>query len=175
MFHAQGKKLWKCDNIQQLALAADRAGQGWYASQLINKTAEYRVLVAQGRAVWVVKKIPANPQAIAWNVNQGGRFENISWDNWPLKVVKTAIQAWKLSGLDFGGVDIMEDADGKCYVLEINSAPSQTSPYRQQCMAKVFDWIVEHNSCKEIPLPEEKGGYRKFIHPAISQDARLGA
>ena len=58
------------------------------------------------------------------------------------------------------------------YVLEINSAPSQTSPYRQECTAKAFDYVIEYGK-KRIPLIEEKGGYLKFIHPAICDKALL--
>jgi hypothetical protein len=66
----------------------------------------------------------------------------------------------------------MVDAAGNCYVLEINSAPSLTSPYRQECMGKAFKYIVENGKAR-IPLVEAKGGYRKFIHPALTDDALL--
>jgi hypothetical protein len=77
-----------------------------------------------------------------------------------------------MSKLDFGGVDVMVDAKGNCYVLEINSAPSQTSPYRQSCVAKAFDYMIEKGKDR-IGLVEEKGGYLKFIHPAIDEKAKL--
>lgn len=168
--HHQGRHLYFCKTAQDVNDAVNKVGPGWYASEYIEKVAEYRVFVVSGRCVCVAKKTPADAKAIAWNVAQGGRFDNVRWDEWPLKAVKTSIEAWKLSGLDFGGVDIMVDAGGKCYVLEINSAPSLTSPYRQECMSKAFDYIIEHGK-ETIPLIEERGGYRKFIHPAISADA----
>jgi len=170
--HAQGRKLWVANNYFDLEQAIMRCPNGWYASQLINKTAEYRVFVAQGRAVWVAKKTPGNPDQVAWNVAQGGRFDNVRWDEWPLKAVRVSIEAFKLSGLDFGGVDVMVDAEGECYVLEINAAPSQTSPYRQECVAKAFDYIVR-NGKQEIPMVDAKGGYKKFIHPAVSAEAQM--
>ena len=74
--------------------------------------------------------------------------------------------------LDFGAVDVMVDADGRPYVLEINSAPSQTSPYRQECMAKAFDYIVR-NGKEPIPVIAERGGYKRFIHPALTPDAQM--
>ena len=74
--------------------------------------------------------------------------------------------------LDFGGVDVMVDAGGNCYVLEINSAPSHTSPYRQQCTAKALDWMVQRGKVR-LPLIEARGGYKKFIHPSICETARL--
>lgn len=175
--HAQGRQLYVCNNrdeIMQAIYNCTERGLGWYCSEIINKVAEYRVCVVSGRAVWVAKKTPGNPDDIAWNVARGGRFDNVRWDEWPLKVVKYAIKAFNLSELDFGGVDVMVDGDGNCYVLEINSAPSLTSEYRQQCMAKAFDYIVEHGRAR-IPLIEERGGYRKFIHPSVCDRAILCA
>ncbi len=168
--HAQGRNLHLVYSYEAARDAVRLCGAGYYISQYIPKVAEYRVAVVSGRAVWVAKKTPANPEAIAWNVARGGRFDNVRFDEWPLKAVKTAIQAFNVSTLDFGGVDVMVDAEGNCYVLEINSAPSLTSPYRQECMGKAFAYIVANGKAR-IPLTEAKGGWKKFIHVAVSEEA----
>jgi glutathione synthase/RimK-type ligase-like ATP-grasp enzyme len=172
--HHQGRGLWVYD-ANSLALGLkmiDLGPNGFYVNKFIDKVAEYRVCVVQGRAVWVTVKTPGNPNDVAWNVNKGGRFDNVRWDDWPLKAVKKSIEAFNLSDLDFGGVDVMVDKEGECYILEINSAPSLTSPYRQECMAKAFDYIVA-NGKDRIPLVEGRGGYTKFIHPAINGNAKM--
>lgn len=169
--HAQGRHLYVCNNEKELKAACAKHTH-FYISEIINKIAEYRVCVAQGRAMWVANKVPANPNDIAWNVAKGGVFSNVRWNDWPLKAVKVAIEAFNLSSLDFGGVDIMADENNNVYVIEINSAPSLTSPYRQECMAKVFDFIVK-NGKERISLIEEKGGSLKFIHPALNDKAKL--
>lgn len=171
--HHQGRWIWQANNERELraAIAHPKCGaNGWYASALIDKVAEYRVFVVCGRVVCVARKTPANPAALAWNVAQGGRFDNVGWDEWPLKAVRVSVEAFNLSKLDFGGVDVMVDAKGEVFVLEINAAPSLTSPYRQGCFAKAFDYIVK-NGKEVIPLSKEKGGYTKFIHPAITRNA----
>lgn len=169
--HHQGRFMDKVNNIDELIVACRKYGAGnFYISEFVDKVKEFRIAVVQGRAVWVAEKTPADPKALAWNVAQGGRFDNVRWDNWPLKAVKTAIEAFNISKLDFGGVDVMVDAEGNCTVLEINSAPSLTSPYRQQCFAKAFDYVVQHGK-ERIPLTNLKGGYTKFIHPAITDKA----
>ena len=170
--HAQGRNIYLCYSEPEFLKAIDKCGHGWYASEYVDKAQEFRVAVVQGRAVWVAEKTPGNPDAIAWNVAKGGRFDNVRWNDWPLKVVKTAIEAFNCSSLDFGGVDVMVGKDGSVTVLEINSAPSLTSPYRQECMAKAFDYIIE-NGKERIPLVDEKGKYLKFIHPALDMQARL--
>lgn len=166
--HHQGRHFHVVNSYQQLqdTIARNRRLVSGYASPLINKEAEYRVYVVQGRAVCVARKIPADATQVAWNVFQGARFENVPWNEWPLKAVKTSIKAFLISGLDFGGVDVIVDREGACFVLEINSAPSLTSEYRQRCFAKAFDYILA-NGKAVIPLQEAPGGYRKFIHPAV--------
>jgi glutathione synthase/RimK-type ligase-like ATP-grasp enzyme len=170
--HSQGKHLLFCHTNEEVEAACEVYGEGgYYISTFVDKVAEYRVLVGSGRVVWVAKKTPADPNAVAWNVAQGGRFDNVRWGEWPLEAIRVAIEAWKLSGLDFGGVDVMVDADGRAYVLEINSAPSQTSPYRQECMAKYFDYIVENNA--DHFNVERYNDWKDVIHPALSEHARV--
>ena len=171
--HAQGRRFYVIDNESDLEHRCDILGENnYYISELIDKVAEYRVFVCQGRVVWVARKTPGNPDQVAWNVARGGRFDNVPWGSWPLKACRIAIEGFNLSGLDFGGVDVIVDADNNCYIVEINSAPSQTSEYRQSCVAKAFDYIVR-NGRDSIPLIPQRGGWRKFIHPAVSNEAQL--
>lgn len=170
--HSQGKHTYLATTSFEVGKYAYICGENYYLSEYVSKVAEYRVFVVSGRVACVAEKTPANKDDLAWNVAKGGRFDVTPWKEWPLRAVKTAIEAFSLSGLDFGGVDVMVDSEGKPYVLEINSAPSLTSPYRQQCMAKCFDYIVR-NGKAIIPLIEERGGYSKFIHPAVCDHAKL--
>lgn len=169
--HHQGRNLYVCQNRAEFLRAIQRCGAGWYASELIDKEAEYRVFVVSGRAVAVARKYPNDQGGVAWNVAQGGRFENVRFGDWPLKSVRMAIEAHNLSGLDFSGVDVMVKGN-EAYILEINSAPSLTSDYRQSCMAKAFDYIVE-NGKAPIPVVERRGDWKKFVHPAISNEALI--
>ena len=170
--HSRGRKLTVVYTYPDLQAAMLEYGAGAYCGSLIPKVAEYRVFVVQGRAVAVAQKTPGNPDDVAWNVAKGGRFDNVRWDDWNLKMVRTAIEGFNLSELDFGGVDVMVDAEGECYILEINSAPSLTSEYRQTCFTKAFDYIVR-NGKERIPLVPERGGYLKFIHPAVCDRAKI--
>jgi glutathione synthase/RimK-type ligase-like ATP-grasp enzyme len=169
--HHQGRFLDVCKTFGELSAACAKYGKGnYYISEYIPKIAECRVFIVSGRVVWVAQKTPGNPDDVAWNVARGGRFDNVRWDDWPLKAVRVAREAFLLSSLDFGGVDVMVDADGNAYVLEINSAPSQTSPYRQECTAKAFDYIVQYGK-ERIDVVQERGGYKKFIHPCLTNEA----
>lgn len=170
--HAQGRDLWSGNSLNVIHAARDNNVQNGYVSRLINKVAEYRVFVCQNRAVWVARKTPGNPETVAWNVAQGGRFDNVSWSSWDTKVVDAALKAAKVSGTDFCGVDVMVDAEGNPYVLEVNSAPSQTSPYRQSCVAKAFSYIIDNNSKQHFDDVEWHGRrtWKSYIHPAVRGD-----
>lgn len=170
--HFGGQKTYLVNNEEELNNAILSCGQGWYASEYIPKVAEYRIFVTQGRVVYVVQKIVQDTSAVAWNVHQGGHFENIRFDSWNLKAVKASISAFNLTSLDFGAVDIISDSSNNVYVLEINSAPAMTSEYWTECVAKSFDYIV-NNGSERIGTIEERGGWRKFIHPCLSQEAQL--
>lgn len=177
--HAQGKQLYVCRNTAEVSTITARLGEGnYYISKYIPKVAEYRVFVVQGRVASVARKTPGNPQDVAWNVARGGRFDNVNFDNWPLKAVRVALEGFSHSSLDFGGVDVMVDAEGNAYVIEINSAPSLpnnqdgTPTYRQMCMTKCFDYIIR-NGKDRIPLVQQRGDWKKFVHPAISERALM--
>ena len=166
--HAQGRSLFFCNTEQEVkeAIAKIKAkGKDYYISEYIAKEAEYRVFVAQGRVVWVTKKTPANAADIAWNVAQGGKFDNVLWKEWPLRACRIALMAMDAVGLDFGGVDVMQKGKD-FYVLEVNSAPSMTSEYRQTTTAKVFQHIV-NNGKEHYPSPERINSYKDCIHPCL--------
>lgn len=172
--HAQGRNLFVGNYYQcQEWLGQFRDG---YISKLIEKVAEYRVFVGCNRVVWVAKKTPADANAVAWNVARGGRFDNVRWDDWDTKVMDAALKAAKVSGTDFCGVDVMVDAEGNPYVLEVNSAPSQTSPYRQSCVAKFFDYIIANGKEHFSDIQwNPRRTWKSYIHPVIRGDGDGGA
>ena len=165
--HSQGRFMVVGSVGEILSSAAEQLDyMHGYVSELINKVAEYRVFVCQNRAVWVARKTPGNPEDVAWNVARGGRFDNVRWGDWPPQVIKAALAAARVSGTDFSGVDVMVDAEGNPYVLEVNSAPSQTSEYRQACVAKAFTYIVR-NGKAHFPDPDNFESWKSVIHPAL--------
>ena len=163
--HSQGKDLWCGSFKSTLDSIRYHEVQDGYVSRKIDKVAEYRVFVVNGKVVAVAQKTPADPTAVAWNVAQGGRFDNVRWGDWQLPVLQAGILAALISKTDFCGVDVMVDADGKPYVLEVNSAPSMTSEYRQTVFAKAFDWITEKGN-DYLDSPNNKS-WKDYAHPAI--------
>lgn len=167
--HAESEDIHLARNPEQLSVAREACGEGHYFSSFVNKTAEYRITYMQGRVVYIVKKTPRNPARVSWGL---GVYDNVRWGEWPLEAVKQGLAAFLLSKLDFGGVDVIVNASGRAYVLEINTGPLTESPYRQTCMAKCFDWLL--SSRKEtIPVVATQS-WKDFIHPALSEQAVTG-
>ncbi len=171
--HARGENLYLCSTIGQLLAAVGKCGPGWYASEFINKVAEYRVLMVQGRVAWVAERNPPKDKnKVSWG---DGNFYNVRWGKWDLAAVKVACQAFALSKLDFGAVDVMVDAAGAAYVSEINTAPQVLCSYKQECIAMCFDHMIKNGKDAIAPVYKDQPNWRDFIHPAMSMEAKVGA
>lgn len=79
---------------------------------------DHRVFVIQGKAIAAMMRHGAS-----WvnNVALGGRCEAVSLSG---ELVALAEAASKAVDIDYCGVDIIRDQDGKAYVLEVNSIPA---------------------------------------------------
>ena len=169
--HYGGINLHKCDSVRALDTAIRKTGNGWYASEYINKIKEFRVFVVGGRIAWILNKIPDSYDSIAWNTHQGGRFENLRFGEWNKDVVLKSIKAMSLAGLDYGAVDVILDNNNTAYILEINSSPKLDSPYWVTGVAKCFDYIINTKKIF-IPIQEnDRFNWRNYIHPAMSEEA----
>lgn len=170
--HIRSLDLNVCSGLNSVYHACQKY-EKYYISEFIPKDKEWRVFVVQGRVAAVVEKIPVDPDEVSWGCVDQGQFRYVNWNEWPLTVTRTAVQAFQLSGLDFGAVDVISISASqygpeKVYVLEINTAPELT-PYYIKTMTKCFDYIVKNG--KEI-IPITETTWRGMIHPAVSTEAR---
>lgn len=169
--HKQGKDLHFCRTLLEVADACSLYTT-YYISEYVPKVSEYRVLVVSGRVIFMYEKVPDDPSAIAWNHAQGSTSENTKWSLWPKEVYQNAVQAFSLSGLDFGAVDVVVDSTGRAYCLEINTAPETTSEYRQGCFAKAFDYIAKTGSDNDRIELGPDDTWKSYIHPCMTELAR---
>lgn len=79
---------------------------------------DYRVFVCEGRAIAAMIR-----EGDGWitNVHRGGR--PYAWDL-PLRAAELAEAAAAAVGVDYTGVDLVEDGEGGFLVLEVNSMPA---------------------------------------------------
>lgn len=90
----------------------------------IKVKAEYRVHVFKGEIIDYTKKINQNAddeQSLIRNHTNGFMFIREGIERLE-RIEDLAIQSVKALGLDFGGVDIVMDTEGKVYTLEVNTA-----------------------------------------------------
>jgi glutathione synthase/RimK-type ligase-like ATP-grasp enzyme len=165
--HSQGRNAVMIRSVEDIV--NDTTSEYW--TRFIPKEKEYRIYCMFGRVVCVAEKIVNDPNAILWNHAQGASsFVNVRWSDWPLNVCHEALKAQKVCGIDFTGIDVMV-YHGRAYILELNSAPSLTSPYRQKCFALGFKFALEQLeegiNLSHFVLPEIVSTYRDVLHPAI--------
>jgi hypothetical protein len=102
-------------------------GRSDFGVQLIEKTREFRVHSFLGRSIHLCEKVPdsqAHRAEIAWGNDQcSWKFVTDRSEAWKQRIRKLAHKAVSSLGMDFGGVDIIEDKEENLYVLEVNSAP----------------------------------------------------
>lgn len=185
--HSQGKNMWLVFGEDEVKRILEKEQElfakcnGYYLSQYIEKSKEYRVFVVQGRVVCVAEKIPENPYSIAWNNSQGESvFNNVRWGDWDIRlcsiVLKTYNKVREESGLDFAAIDVIQSVNGSIYVLELNSAPeipliedNTKVSYRQKCMAGALYHTDGFGRLESLDDGELNDCYswKHIIHPGV--------
>ena len=167
--HSRGRNL----DVVSSTNVRDMLNGEWYARPLIDKQAETRVYVVNGRVAAVANKTPPSDRTqVAWNHALGSEFTNVKWGRWSFLCCERAIEAARMSGLSYAAVDMMQDQDGEWWVIEINSAGSlprndDGSPsYRARCVANSLAFHYTNNSWDWMS-PAYPANWRDLIHPGV--------
>lgn len=121
LFGSQGKGVRLIEQRAQFALPQDMFVDGvYYLQEKIDcgtNQHDYRVFVVRGEPIAVMKR-----QGDSWlhNVARGARCTACD----ELDVADIGVLAAKAIGIDYAGVDVMRDRDGKLWVIEVNSIPA---------------------------------------------------
>lgn len=167
--HQRGENFHVCNTMAEVRATIERMNGAYYISQFHNKRAEYRVLVAQGRVVAVIRKIPNNPNLPAWGRAAG--WDRIRYGQWNLDIVQKVIIAAKASGLDLAAVDVIQNTRNENFVCEVNSGPEMGDGEVERT-AWVIEYMVD-NGKNTIELGQDLTNWRSFIHPAIDERATM--
>jgi glutathione synthase/RimK-type ligase-like ATP-grasp enzyme len=139
--HTQGQNFWLCWENSQIESAKQEGAE--YFIQYIPIKQEYRVHILGGVFSFAQRKYPKNRVSTSFMGVQG--FSN----NWHKRIFTgmlapeikiVAIDAVKVLGLDFGGVDILiSQKDGKPYVAEVNTGPALPTEEVRKPYVKFFN------------------------------------
>lgn len=123
LFGSQGQGVRKLEHGMPFPVPMEEHVDGLYYLQSYIDSGEgawhdHRVFVIHGKAVAAMKRYGSH-----WvnNVAQGGRCEPIAAEGELATMAEAAASA---VDVDYCGVDIIRDSDGKLYVLEVNSIPA---------------------------------------------------
>lgn len=151
--HAKGRNFVVLNNLSEFTRHYNiNEPQGWYYSEFVDKVREFRIHCAHGKILNYLEKPNPSNGSIAWNRarNGGDPFENVKWSDYNMACGIEAIKATRALGLDFAGIDVMLDREGRAYVLEANTSPTlNSSEYSMQRYAMYFDWLFRSNTKRE--------------------------
>jgi tetrahydromethanopterin:alpha-L-glutamate ligase len=121
LFGSQGKGLARLSSGSAVPVQG-QVGGVWYLQRFLDcgegNWHDWRVLVAGGRAVAAMLR-----RGRSWvtNVARGARVQAVDASG---DLARLAIEAAAAVGADYAGVDLMRDAGGGWFVLEVNSIPA---------------------------------------------------
>lgn len=117
---SQGKKVFLCteDNFDELV----KKGVEYLGQKFINYVADYRVHVAGDNTFCIYERIAPKGDFRA-NVSLGGAMKKVDDPKLLSDLTELSLRATKALSVDYGGIDIIRDADDNLYVLEFNPNP----------------------------------------------------
>lgn len=110
-----------------------RATRNTYFQKKVNKDREFRAhifLWNNNKMPFVQEKVVQDKTKLCWNKHQGGEFKLVYSEITGVQDIPTelleqikvqAVGAVKALQLDFGGVDLALDTEGKIYLFEVNT------------------------------------------------------
>ncbi|MGZ8248837.1 ATP-grasp domain-containing protein [Methylomagnum sp.] len=121
LFGSQGAGLRRYETVDDLAGFSPDNGI-FYLQRFVHcgePPHDFRVFVIGGRAVAAMRR-----SGVTWlnNVHQGARCEPVRLDD--LRLCRLAEDAVKVLDMNYAGVDIIRDEQGRYSVLEVNSIPA---------------------------------------------------
>lgn len=109
--------------------------------RFLPKAEDLRVIVLNGGIVGAMKRI-ALPGSFLSNYSQGGKVESYNIEE-DIEASSIVLNTAKLFKLDYGGIDLMKNKEGKWIVLEVNRA-CQFEGFEKSTGVNVATQIVEY-------------------------------
>jgi RimK family alpha-L-glutamate ligase len=139
LFGSQGKGLRRYDRPDDLAGFSDDNGLHYMQRFVRSGDAshDFRVFVIAGKTVAAMRR-----SGVTWlnNVHQGAVCEPVRLDD--MRLCRLAEDAVRVLNMDYAGVDIIQNEQGRYLVLEVNSIPAWKG-LQAVCEASIADRLVD--------------------------------
>ena len=148
LFGSEGRGLERVSSLEAAVVRfPELAAQGrvFYLQRFVEHPGyDYRVFVLGGCARWCMRRHAVDD----WRTNLacGGKAEAVSATS---DLTTLAVNATRALGADIAGVDLLPDADGKLWVLEVNAVPgwrALAQVCRTDIAAEIVNYIKVHAS-----------------------------
>ncbi|HET8671343.1 MAG TPA: ATP-grasp domain-containing protein [Candidatus Saccharimonadales bacterium] len=138
----QGSENFLIANLDDLKDKRDKTSASSFAAQeFIPNECDYRFAIADSEVLYVLRRSRSGDTHMN-NTSQGGTAEFVDVGTFSEDVVDAAVQAADAVGRrDFAGVDIIITAEGKPYVLEVNSSPEIVTGFSAERKSKL---LIQH-------------------------------
>lgn len=149
---SKGKHVYKCSTKWKVAKSIKAVfnkkhknyDSSILAQQFIEIKNEYRAILLDGELLLLYEKVAENKDAnLSPLHNDDGRAEIVSDENIRNQIVEVVNQSKTLKSFEWIGLDIARDAEGKWWVLELNTRPG-------------FNYFIRDNGDSEIVKMYEK-------------------
>ena len=139
LFGSQGKGLRRYDRLNDLAGFSDDNGLHYMQRFVRSGEAshDFRVFVIAGKTVAAMRR-----SGVTWlnNVHQGAVCEPVRLDD--MRLCRLAEEAVRVLNMDYAGVDIIQNEQGRYLVLEVNSIPAWKG-LQAVCEDSIADRLVD--------------------------------
>lgn len=146
LFGSQGEGVELHVGVDSLR-ALNPTGGVYYLQRYVGRCPawDWRVFVIAGRAVAAMIR-----RGVSWltNVAQGGRPEPVTLD---ALLARLAQDSARVLQLDYAGVDIMQDEQGRMWVIEVNGIPAWKG-LQTVCSLDITELLVEDflRRCEQV-------------------------
>lgn len=143
LFGSQGEGLTLLDTIAAFDAATPVNGV-WYLQEFVERPGppyrDWRVLVVAGEAAHAMSRVSAH-----WITNraQGARCEAAAFGRDLDETARAlAVRAVRALEMDYAGVDLLRDAEGRWWVGEVNGIPAWWG-LQQACGSRVSESLID--------------------------------
>jgi RimK family alpha-L-glutamate ligase len=151
LFGSQGEGIRRLEKTTDLLWLTASRGV-YYLQRFVHCSgdgfSDHRVFVINGQAVAAMRR-----RGKSWlnNVAQGASCEWIDADS---EMARLAVEATRTLGMDYSGVDIMLDKEGRYTIIEVNSIPAWKG-LQSVCDVNIADLLADDliGRCLDVQRP----------------------